>query len=334
MRGADRVPEGMRGALALALLCALVPADAARVLISGEVRAENAEAIYVPPSDSSPVVLRFYAPDGARLAAGEVAVRIDPGGSLSQIRALGSQIEQAEARAAKELAELQVKAIDAERAHIEAEAAHEKATIDAAIPREHLSGLDFDRYRGERERTARELELKRTEFAAAEVAVTRRRADGVLEVQKLQAERIYHEAQVANAEQRATAGGIVIHGFDNQRGQRYDEGSSAYPGQKIGEIVGDGGMRVRAHVLEPDRRALREGQDVEIRFDALPQAVARGRIVRLAGAPEPKAEWGDGRYFSLDIELPKDLDLPLRPGMSARITAGTDDAIVEAQAGR
>lgn len=307
-------------ALAALLLLATQPlAASASVLISGEVRAENAEAIFVPPSDDSPVVLRYYVPDGTQVKPGDVLVRIDPGPSVGQIRSLEAQIEQAHARAAKELAELQVKAIDAERARVDADAALKKARVDAAIPRVHLSGLDFDRYRGELERAQREFLLKQTEQDSAEEAVQRRRGDGELEVRKLEADRAYHQAQVANAEQRAETAGTVIHGFDNWRGGRYDEGSSAHTGTRIGEVVTNGGMRVRAYVLEPDRIGLHVDQVVRLSFDALPKSTAMGRIDRIAGAPEPKAEWGEGRYFSVDIELQDDLNLPLKPGMSVRI---------------
>jgi HlyD family secretion protein len=256
-----------------------------------------------------------------------VLVRIDPGQSATQIRQLASQIEQAQARAAKELAELQVKAIDAEKALVDAGAARDKARIDAAIPRAHLSALDHDRHRGELERAEREFALKQQEFAAAQEAPAPGagpRADGELEVKKLEADRLYHEAQVANAEQRATMDGVVLHGFDNWRGGRFDEGSSAYPGNKVGEVVGEGGMSVRAYVLEPDRAALQDGQTVALSFDALPGVQAQGKVARIAGAPEPKAEWGEGRYFTVDIEIADTATLGLRPGMSARIVI--DDA--------
>ena len=307
--------------LVLSLMLALAPAARAAVLITGEVRAENAQGIYVPNSDSSPVVLRYYVPDGAQVQAGDVLVRIDPGGSATQIRSLELQIEQAQARAEKEIAELQVKAIDSERALVDAEAALAKAKVDAAIPRAHLSGLDYDRYQGELQRATHERALKQTELAAAQEALQRRRADGALEVKKLEADKLYHEAQVANAEQRAEQAGTVIHGFDNWRGGRYDEGSSAHSGTRIGEVVGAGGMRVRAYALEPDRAGLSEGQTVTLSFDALPGVVTPGRIERIAGAPEPKAEWGEGRWFSLDIDLPDGGDLPLKPGMSVRVAA-------------
>lgn len=309
--------------LALLLACGIAHADAA-VLISGEVRAQNAESIITPPANSSPVVLRYYVPEGARVKVGDVLVRIDPGASASQIRQLDAQIEQARARAAKELAELQVKAVDAEKAWVDARAARDKGRVDAKIPRAHLSALDFDRYQGELERSEREYVLKQDELEAARAAVERRGADGALEIDKLIADRVYHEAQVANSEQRATMDGVVLHGFDNWRGGRFDEGSSAFPGNKVGEVVGDGGMTVRAYALEPDRGGLREEQEVALSFDALPGVQGRGRITRIAGAPEPKVEWGDGRYFAVDIDLIEGEALTLRPGMSVRIAVAVE----------
>jgi HlyD family secretion protein len=292
----------------------------APLLMVGEVRAANAEAIWVAPSMGS-VVLRFYVPEGQRVEPGDVLVRIDPGQAASQVAQLEVQIEQAEARADKETAALEVAALDAERAELDAALALTKARIDAAIPRSHVSALDADRFSGELERATREHVLKQAERRNALEAVQRRRADAGLEVAKLGADLAYQRAEVANAEQRAETAGVVIHGFDRWRGVRYDEGVTANPGQKIGEVVGDGPMEVRAWVLESDRAALREGQAVQLRFDALPGKRAAGRIERISGAPEPKAEWSDGRYFNIDIAIDEAVSgvLPLRPGMSVRV---------------
>lgn len=286
---------------------------------TGEVRAASAEAILVPPSNSSPVVLRYFVPEGRLVEPGEVLVRIDPGQSASQVRQLESQLTLLRATADKDIAALQVVAADAERALIDAEAALAKARIDAAIPRAHIAGLDFDRYQGELERAQREHRLKQAELAAAGEAVARKRADADLEASKLEADLLYHRAQVANAEQRAETRGRVVYGFDSWRGNRFEEGASANPGNRIGDVVGEGAMEIRAWVLEPDRRGLREEQQVRLRFDALPGHTAMGRIERISGAPESRAQWGDGRYFSLDIALAEDTDLPLLPGMSVQV---------------
>lgn len=310
-------------AMALALSCA-TPA-VAKVVLTGEVQAVEAQAIYTPPSNSSPVVIRFYVPEGERVEAGEVVLRIDPGQSATQIRELEAQIDQARAKTAKELAELRVKEVDAEIALVDAKAALETAEIDAGIPKDLISALDYDKYQGEFDRAKREHALKQRELATAREAVARRQRDGDLEIEKLRVQREYHVAQVAASEVRAERDGVVVHGFNNNWiGGRIDEGSSAMPGSKAGEIVGSGAMRVQAWALVPDRRGLAVGQAVQVAFDALPGSAVEGRITAIAGAPEARPEWGDGRYFDIDIALPDDHGLALLPGMSVRVVAAPD----------
>src|SRR5690606_27114360 len=107
----------------------------------------------------------YYVPEGERVRAGDVVLRIDPGQSASQVRELESQVDQAQARAAKELAELRVRVVDAEMALVDAAAALETARIDAAVPADLISALDYDRYQGELDRAKREHALKQRELA-------------------------------------------------------------------------------------------------------------------------------------------------------------------------
>ena len=160
---------------------------------------------------------------------------------------------------------------------------------------------------------------------AARAAVDRRIADSQLEIGRLTAERDYDQAQVELTEVHAERGGTLVHAFDSlsDAGGRIDEGASCYPGQKIGEVVDTGSLAVRAYALEPDRVGLAPEQIVGLVFDALPVRHVRGRITAISGAPEPKAEWGDGRYFLIDIALPAELRLSLRPGMSVRVETPT-----------
>ena len=323
MSRADRLARraGTCAALALALLAALPAAGA--VVLTGEVRATDAQVIYTPFSNSSPVVIRFFVAEGERVKTGDPVLRIDPGQAASQLPELDAQIEQAQATAAKALAELQVKALEAESALVDARAELETARLDAALPPELVSGLDYDRYQGELDRTTHEADLKREQLDAAREAVDRQRKDSGLEVEKLQLKRDYYATVAANAEVRATRDGVVVHGYNNNwLGGRIDEGSSSMPGSEAGQVVTPGSaMRIRAWALEPDRRALQVDQVVRLSFDALPGRSVDGRIRAIAGAPEPRAEWGSGSYFVVDIELPPDTGLPLLPGMSVRVVA-------------
>lgn len=307
----------------LALCCA--PALAAPPMLSGQVRALDAEPILMPQSDISPATLSYLIPDGSQVEPGDVLVRLDPGNSLSRVEDLEGQVEQTEARRDKELAELRVKVIDARIALVQARARRDKAEVDAGIPREHLSALDFDRYAGEYERSRREHDLKEDELAAAVGAVQRRQQDAQLELHKLQAQLAYHRLQVEAAEQRAGRSGTVRLGFDSRSGMRYVEGASAHSGEQIGEVAGNSAMGVRAYALESERAVLRPDQAVTLHFDALPGVAASGRVERIAGAPEAKKEWGDGRYFEVDISID---DASLAPrllsGMSVRVDLPTD----------
>ena len=304
----------------LTALVLVVAMPAQAVVLTGEVRAIDAQQILTPQSNSAPVVIRYYVPEGERVKKGDVVLRIDPGQSASRIPELELQIEQTQAKDAKDIAELRVAAVTAEMALVDAEAELATAKLDATIPPDLISGLDYDRNQGELDRATREVVLKRKDLAAARAAVQRREEDGRLQVQKLVMQRDYHAALVRTAEVVADRDGIVVHGFNPMTGGRMDEGVSTMPGSKAGEVVSGGRMDVRAWALEPDRRGLAVGQHVDITFDAMPARKMTGRIAFITGAPERRQEWGDGRYFTLDITLDAHA-LSLMPGMSVRVIA-------------
>jgi multidrug resistance efflux pump len=274
-----------------------------------------------------PLTIRFFVPEGQRVKKGDVLLRVDASQAAAQLPDLESRIEQAGARADKEIAELQVKALDAEAARVDADAALATARVDAAIPRDLVSGLDYDRYQGELDHAGREAALKAREAANATAAVERRRRDGALEASKLELEHDFLAAQVGNAELRADRDGVLLHGFNNNWiGGRIDEGAATIPGSRAGQVVGDSKVEVVAWALEPDRRGLAVGQPVTLAFDAIPGRRTPGRIVSISGAPGEKPEWGNGRYFSLRIALVQQGSLALLPGMSARVETGVPHA--------
>ena len=314
----------LRSWLCAAALAALAPALGAAAQISGEVYAIGAQVLRTPQSQNGQVVLQNYVPDGTRVRKGDVVLSIDGAAAASSIRSQQSLLLQARARADKELADLEVKAIDAERALRNAELAVTKAELDAGIPKHFLPAFDFDRYQGELTRTRRELEVKQREWADAKAAIARRREDARLEQGQIEGQILYWQTQLDAAEVRATRDGIVVHGFDPFRGNRYDEGSQSFSGNRVGEIV-DGDeqpqLGVRAWVLEVDRPALQPGQALTVSFDAVAGSALPGRIAQIAGAPSAKAEWGEGRYFEIEVDLELDAAARalLRPGASARL---------------
>lgn len=310
-------------------LLALLALPAQATVFTGEVRVIGAQEIFTPPSMSSPVVLRYYVADGTHVDKGQVLLRIDAGSAETELRILQAKIDQATAKNAKEIGDLDLKRVDAELALADAQAQRDTAAVDAVIPKALISALNYDRHQGEMERTEKALALKKEEVVQAVAAVARRREDGALELRKQQLSLGFSQDQVAGAVVRAERAGVVIHGFDNVLGSggRYEEGSTSYPGTMVGEVVGTGsGFTVRGWVLAPDRQGLRTGQSVRLHFDALPDQQLSGTVGAIAGAPAARTEWGDGRYYAVDITLPTTVKLPLLPGMSVRVDTDLADA--------
>ncbi len=304
------------------------PPAARPLLLTGVVDAIDSQSILVPPSNSAPVVLRNYVPEGVVVKAGDIVLSIEgqDSASLDQQR---TEADQAVARAEKETAELDVKAVEAARALANGRAALAKAKVDAALPRAQISGLDFDRYRVEHDRATLDLEVKQKASDIAAEAVATRTRDAALEAKKLQLGIAFTIARRELAQVRAARGGVVVHGYSEWRGERYDEGSSGFPGNTVGQVMGTGTMRVRAWALEADRPLIAEGQGVRLQFDALPGAVLPATIASIANAPEPRASWGNGRYFRLDIDLPAGHNLPLVAGMSVLVEPRQAGAAVQ-----
>jgi multidrug efflux pump subunit AcrA (membrane-fusion protein) len=314
---------------ALVLLLSLLPLSSAATVFSGEVRVADAQDIFTPPSMSMPVVLRYYLADGSRVKKGDVLLRIDAASAEAQLRTLQTQLDQAAAKNAKEVADLELKQADAELALADAQAERDTAAVDAVIPKSLISALDYDRHQGEMQRTERALAVKKLEVAQAITAVTRRRQDSDLELGKQRLLLKFNQDQVANAVVRAERDGTLVHGFDNifGTGGRFEEGSSSYPGNKVGQVVGGGSAyTVHGWVLEPERIGLHTGEAVTLRFDALPGSELQGSIRAISGASAGKNEWGDGRYYEVDIALPAVTTLALLPGMSVQIDTDPKDA--------
>ena len=303
------------------------PAPARRpVLLTGEVQALDAQPILVPPSNSSPVTLRNFVAEGTSVKTGDVVLRIETGGAAN-IERLKSELEQARARAALEAANLEVSAVDADKALVTAQAALAKAKVDAVLPKAQVSALTYDRNQAELDRATRDLTIKQDARTNARQAVMRRREDGELEVKRLQINLAFQIAQLAQSEVRAGHDGVVIHGYGAFSGGRLEEGASAMPGNAAGVVQDDGEMEVVAWALEADRSYLSDGQAVRLRFDALPGKVVNGHISSITSAPEARARWGSGRYFKVKIALPPSHDLVLVAGMSVLVEPQTGAAL-------
>jgi len=101
----------------------------------------------------------------------------------------------------------------------------------------------------------------------------------------------------------------------------YRTGDQVYPGTPVAEVLDTSQMQLSAKISEGDRTNLKAGQPAEIRVDALPGEVLRGKV-KTVGATASRSDWwssDSSRKFSATFEL----DQPeprLRPGLTAQLT--------------
>ena len=286
------------------------------VLIPGEVQVVDAQAILVPSTNINPVPIRFFVPEGTHVKAGDVVLRIDSQAD-GQSEQIELQLVQARENSLKEVADLEIKKIEAEKLLVQAKAALGKAKIDASLPKEQISALDYDKYQGEKERATRDLEVKEKALLNAKEAIIRKQEDGALNVKKFELQLAQSKVQQEEAEVRAKRDGVVIHGYSSWGGGRIDEGGQAPMGDTAGRIVSNGQQIIVAWILEADRHFVEVNQKMKVSFDAISNKYLIGTLKRLSSAPEARTVWGKGRYFKAEIHLPENHGLTLFSGMSA-----------------
>jgi len=89
------------------------PGAARPVLLTGEVEALDSQTLFVPPSNSSPLILRTFLPEGTQVKKGDVVLRTEAGGATN-VDQLRADLERARARADSEVATLEVAAVEAD----------------------------------------------------------------------------------------------------------------------------------------------------------------------------------------------------------------------------
>jgi len=289
------------------------------LLLTGSVQALYAQKLRAPRMDSWRMQIQWMAEEGSVVEAGDAVVRIDSANLASEIDQLELQQRGAEQRAQKELADLEVALVEAERALVEAQAKLAKALVDAGIPASHLPAIQFERHQLDAERAATEREEAIARRDAASAAIDKRRGELALERQTLELDLSRKREQLEGATLRAERSGAVMYATDPQTGNKLGTGANVQFSTLLVEVTDAEDLQVLAWLNEVDALRLPPGAQARITLDAYPDRPFAGRVLRQGGAAERREAWGEGRYFELEIDIEPPADLSLTPGMSVLV---------------
>ena len=301
-----------------------------RVYATGELQSTHSVSIIAPPVGGGTLQILHLAASGSHVNAGDVVVDFDPSEqqfNLEQARSdmaqAGQEIAKAKADAAVQAAQDQVGLLkarfDVRQAELDVSRNELVSAIDA---KKNLLKLD------EAKRVLAQLEQDAKSHATssqAGIAVSQEKHNkAALAIE--QAQRNIDNMKVKSPisgfvrlrENERASGGIYFTGMTLPE---YRSGDQVFPGALIGEVLDTGQMQLTAKISEDDRTNLKPGQTAEVRVDALPGEVLRGKV-KTVGATASRSEWwssDSSQKFSATFEL----DQPeprLRPGLTAQLT--------------
>ena len=294
-------------------------------LMTGELRAVRSVSVVAPRSDG-PLQIRWMAEDGADVAAGERVLELDASRVIQNIEERRLRLRQAEnERESRErtlAAEGDRKRVAVDKAEVEAD----KARVDAAIPAELRSALEYRKMQAALLEKEAALAKARLELRAFD---TSSRSD--LEVLRRGEEKVRREVDaaeksLASLSVRAPRSGVFLVSNFWQWGpegpRKLQPGDTVWPGYGVASIPDPSAMEVAATLSEVDHGQVAAGMDVRCILDTYPERTFGGRIEEVrAVAAEPRRLAGGATTvsgFPVRIAL-STTDPIMRPGMSVRV---------------
>ncbi|MDO3384436.1 HlyD family efflux transporter periplasmic adaptor subunit [Gilvimarinus sp. SDUM040013] len=303
----------------LLLSLCVVTANAETLMLSGEVAAENSQVFVAPEAESWMVQIAWMIEEGEKVKEGDPVVQYDTASIAASLEQLEASLRKVEAESRRNDLVQDLSLLEAKNTLQVADLMLQKAQLDANIPRELLSQLQYEQY---------QLALTRAQNAKqeAEKALQVKQQDVAAEKQRNQVEIAGAENELERVQvmldsmtQHADRAGTAMYVEHPWTRQKVREGDSVQRGFSVLEIPSTDQLQVKAWLNEVDVARLHEGQRVSIAFDARPGVSLGGVVERIGRQAEPKQHWGDSAYLNVDIQFSDPLQVDLLPGMSVRI---------------
>jgi len=296
-----------------------------RITAEGNLKAVNATPISPPPPRGRPrpMKIAWMAPDGARVAAGEVVMRFDATDFERQLKDGDADRAAADAKLSRE--QLQASAAEDNR---EASARMAERELDKTRkfqPRdeeifsrheiiessidEHLSSAKM-----EHAREAEAIEKKLTRSKLALLQVERKKAE--LSIQQAR-------AGLEAIEVKAPHAGILVFQRD-WRGELPHEGEQVWPGQTVAEIPILSEMEAQVYVLEVDGGGLEPGIAARVALESRPDVEVEGKVKQVDDLAQPRIPDLPVQYFAMTLSLSKTDEATMKPGQRVRATLVLD----------
>lgn len=292
--------------------------------LRGEVEASSSLMVKAPLNAGDLQIVKL-APDGSKVAKGDVIVQFDTTGMMRQLEQNRSLLKQAEAEIERFKAEARISEEKIVTEVAQARYAVEKARLEAG-KQEILSAIE-----GEKTRLALANAEQKMSEVEAKLASQRAADEADLESREVKRDKARFDVDQTERNLKSLTLPAPVDGVvtlqQNYRARTnfnasvplFKEGDRAWSGAAIAEIPDLSTIRVAARVEETDRGRIETGQAMEIRVDAVPDREFRATVADISTlARLDYSSWPFRKNFDLTARLDQ-ADERLRPGMSAKL---------------
>lgn len=306
----------------LALMLAILsgPVFCQQIVLTGKIASTEQQVVTAPRTDRSVVQIQWLADEGEIVKKGDLVAVFDSSGIESQLEQNQETLETDKLELQKTVMDLTQDVTEAVSALKQAQITVDKTRIEASIPKGEVSDYDRGQYQLAYERAIaaqikaqQDLKLKKT---LRDVGIQKKQ----IEITKLQDNIDYEQNLLKKLSVKAELTGPVTHMMHPWLQQKIEAGTNVQASWKILSVQAQSNYQIIAWVHEIDAVHLKpRPKQVNIVLDAYPTQHFQGKIVDIASQAETKQLWSDGAYYQVTVKFAQQPQVPIYPGMSARV---------------
>jgi HlyD family secretion protein len=305
-----------------------------KVHVIGELRASHSEMLIAPPIGGGSLQITHLLHTGAPVRKGELVMEFDPSEQHFKLEQNRSELLQAEQEITKAKADAAVVAaqdkvallkagFDVRRAELDVQKNELASTIDARkndLALEQAKRVLAELQQDVKSRSvSNQATISLAEEKRNKAKLAMDQAQGNIDKMRVASPM---DGLIALEKNEGAMGGFCC--FPGQTFPEYREGDQVQPGRTVGQVVDPKEMELSAKVGELERNNVKEGQSVDIQFDALPGNTFHG-TVKTVGANNTRRFWEDDTSTKFEVAITlATTDTRMRPGLTAHILINGD----------
>ncbi|HEX3108591.1 MAG TPA: efflux RND transporter periplasmic adaptor subunit [Thermoanaerobaculia bacterium] len=289
------------------------------MVLTGELEAARGAMVSVPQLPSWQSSIRWLIDDGVAVKAGERIAELDNTPFTADLDKKRQDLTQAQQelqeKAAEWVGDLRDKQFDVEKKKGDLD----KAKIEAAVPKDIVSGRDYEDRQTKLRRATTDYDKSRATLAAQQKADNADRANLLVKIEHAQDEVTIAERSIDSLILRAPEAGIVVVKDIPWEARKLQAGDSVWVGFPIAVIPELDSMRVTAALPDVDDGRVLRGMPARVTLDGYPNMHFAGRVDAVSAVAQEGARGSLRRAFVVLVKLDQIDPQRMRPGLSARV---------------